>query len=161
MTTSSAILKACLLLFFLLLFGAFALSDVHWDSKTEQTTPFFFYVVTSTSGREMYLAYCSGCHGKDGRARTAASRLCTVSPSDLTLLSINNQGSYPAQKVLEVLHNGTGKPPQGQGYMPVWEPLLKSMNSETQDVVDLQLRNLTEYVRTLQTRPVAHPWHPF
>jgi mono/diheme cytochrome c family protein len=139
------------------MFGAFALSDVHRDSKTGQTAPFFFDAVTSTSGREMYLAYCSGCHGKDGRARTPASRLCAVSPSDLTLLSINNQGSYPAQKVLAVLHNGTGKPSQGQGYMPVWEPLLKSTNSETQDLVDLRLRNLTEYVRTLQARPVTFP----
>jgi hypothetical protein len=31
--------------------------------------------------------------------------------------------------------------------MPDREPLLKSMNSETQDVVDLRLRSLTEYVR--------------
>ena len=73
------------------------------------------------------------------------------------LFSINNQGAYPAHKVAEILRNGTGKPPQGQGYMPVWEPLLKSMNSESQDVIDLRIRNLTEYVRTLQARLVAEP----
>lgn len=94
---------------------------------------------------------------KDGRSRTPAARLCAVPPADLTLLSISNQGSYPAQKVERVLHYGTDKPPQGQGYMPVWEPLLKSMNSETQEVTDLRIHNLTEYVRTLQARPVSHP----
>jgi len=38
--------------------------------------------------------------------------------ADLTLLAINNNGSDPARKVFEVLHNGTGKPFQGQGPMP-------------------------------------------
>jgi len=157
MTTASALFKAALLLLFLLVFVVFALSDTHWDSQTTQTPLFFSYVITSTSGHEMYLAYCAGCHGKDGRARTPVARLCAVPPADLTLLAINNHGAYPARKVFEVLHNGTGKPFQGQGYMPVWEPLLKSMNSETQEVVDLRLRNLTEYVRTLQARPVVRP----
>jgi hypothetical protein len=152
-----AFAKPALLLFFLLFFGAFALSDVYWDSHSPQVSPFFSYVITSTSGREMYFAYCSGCHGKDGRAKTVAARLCVVPPADLTLLSLNNQGAYPAHRVAEILRNGTGKPPQGQGYMPVWEPLLKSMNSESQEVIDLRIRNLTEYVRTLQARLVAKP----
>src|ERR1700740_1896716 len=146
MKNVSAFAKPALLLFFLLFFGAFALSDVYWDSHSPQVSPFFSYVITSTSGREMYSAYCSGCHGKDGRAQTLAARL-----------SINNQGAYPAHKVAEILRSGTGKPPQGQGYMPVWEPLLKSMNSESQDVIDLRIRNLTEYVGTLQARLVVEP----
>jgi hypothetical protein len=157
MKNASAFAKPVLLLFFPFFFGAFALSHVYWDSHSPQISPFFSYVITSTSGREMYFAYCSGCHGKDGRAKTLAARLCAVPPADLTLLSLNNEGAYPAHRVAEILRNGTGKPSQGQGYMPVWEPLLKSMNSESQDVIDLRIRNLTEYVRTHQARLVAEP----
>lgn len=57
------LLKALFAFFFLLTFGVFALSDTRWGSQTKQNPPFFSYPITSTSGREMYLAYCSGCHG--------------------------------------------------------------------------------------------------
>jgi mono/diheme cytochrome c family protein len=142
-------------LFFILLAG-YAASAVNWDNPANKTSPFFPYVATSTSGPEMYAAYCASCHGKDGRAKTPAARLCTVPPADLSTLALKNHGIYPAARVSEVLHNGTGKPATGQGYMPVWQPLLQSMNSETLEVTELRIRNLTDYVKTLQV-PLPPP----
>jgi len=141
-------------LFFIFLAG-YAASAVHWDNPVNKTSPFFPFITTSTSGQEMYDVYCSSCHGKDGRAKTQAARLCTVPPADLSVLALNNHGIYPATRVAEVLRNGTGKTPTGQGYMPVWQPLLQSMNSETLEVTEVRIRNLTDYVKTLQVPPPA------
>jgi len=147
-------------LFFIFLAG-FAASTVNWDNPADKTSPFFSFVTTSTSGQEMYTVYCSSCHGKDGRANTPVARLCAVPPADLSVLAFNNHGIYPASRVAEVLRNGTGKTPTGQGYMPVWQPLLQSMNSETLAVTELRIRNLTDYVKTLQVPPPApHPRRP-
>ncbi len=104
----------------------------------------------------MYTVYCAGCHGKDGRGKGRSSRLCTVPPTDLTQFSRNNHGTFPAKWVLEVLHHGTGLPPKGQGYMPVWGPLLKSMNSDPPEVTEARLQNLTEYVETLQDKTAVY-----
>jgi len=101
----------------------------------------------------MYDQYCAGCHGSDGHGLGTASRYCTVPPSNLTLLTRKNHGVYPAKRVSQVLHSGTGKTPQGQGYMPVWEPLLKTMNEDKPGITEIRIANLTEYVRTLQERP--------
>jgi len=37
-------------------------------------------------GRELFLRECSGCHGRDGRARDLASRLLTPPPANLTVI---------------------------------------------------------------------------
>jgi mono/diheme cytochrome c family protein len=117
---------------------------------------FYFSLPTSpNSGQEMYTQYCAGCHGSGGQGQGPAARYCTVSPANLALLAKNNHGVFPANHVSQVLHTGTGKRPKGQGYMPVWEPLLRSMNADKPDTTELRIANLTEYVRTLQEHPSA------
>ena len=109
------------------------------------------------SGQEMYAQYCAGCHGSGGQGQGPAARYCTVSPANLALLAKNNHGVFPAKYVSRVLHIGTGKRPKGQGYMPVWEPLLRSMNADKSETTELRIANLTEYVRTLQEPPATSP----
>ena len=105
----------------------------------------------------MYAQYCAGCHGSRGQGQGPAARYCTVSPANLALLAKNNRGVFPAKHVFQVLHTGTGKRPQGQGYMPVWEPLLRSMNADKPETTEMRIANLTEYVRTLQERTATPP----
>jgi len=107
----------------------------------------------STSGLEQYNAYCAGCHGVDGRGAGRASQYCTVKPSNLTKLAENNKGVYPEQRVCEVLRNGTGHLAHGVGYMPVWKPLLTSMNGDAPETTEQRIKNLASYIETLQERP--------
>jgi mono/diheme cytochrome c family protein len=130
-------------------------SFVSRDAPGNRDSSIFSLFITSTSGKEMYAVYCAGCHGQDGRGKGHSARYCTVPPADLTHLASNNHGIYPTEKVCEVLRHGTGQPPKGQGYMPLWEPLLKSMNTEPAAVTEERIRNLSEYVKTLQDRPAA------
>jgi len=112
-----------------------------------------FSLNVSTSGQEQYNAYCAGCHGPDGRGTGRASRYCTVKPSNLTKLAQNNKGVYPAERVCEVLRNGTGHLAHGVGYMPVWKPLLKSMNGDATETTEVRIKNLAGYIETLQEQP--------
>ncbi len=125
-----------------------------FSRATGVSTHFYLFVYTNpASGQEMYSQYCAGCHGTDGQGHGTAARYCTVPPADLASLAKKNHGLFPAKRVSQVLHSGTGKAPQGQGYMPVWAPLLKSMNRDKPDSMELRNINLSKYVETLQAPP--------
>jgi mono/diheme cytochrome c family protein len=128
---------------------------VSGDAPGTRGSSIFPLVISPTSGKDMYAVYCAGCHGEDGRGEGHSARHCTVPPADLTQLARNNHGIYPAERVCEVLRRGTGQPPKGQGYMPIWEPLLNSLNAEPASVTEERIRSLAEYVKTLQDRPAA------
>jgi hypothetical protein len=152
MLNRSCFTKAAIFLLSFFAVGGYAISAVNWNTAGTKVPTFFSSVLTSASGQEMYMVYCAGCHGKDGRGKGQSSRLCTVSPVDLTQFARNNHGIFPTKWVSGVLHHGTGRPPRGQGYMPVWEPLLRSMHGEPPDVTETRLQNLTDYVKTLQVK---------
>ena len=135
--------------------GGFALSAVNWDKAVSEVPNLYSLVLTSTSGQEMYSVYCAGCHGKDGRGKGRSSGYCTVPPADLTQLAQKNKGIYPADRICQVLRHGTGHAPKGQGYMPIWEPLLKSMNADPPGVTEVRIQNLAAYGRTLQNNAAA------
>ncbi len=148
--------------FFILLaaLGWCALSAINCDSAVRHASPLFSLAITSTAGQEEFGAYCAGCHGQDRRGKGRSSAYCTVPPSDLTQLAQRNHGIYPVERVCDVLRRGTGRPPRGQGYMPVWEPFLKSMNADAPGVTELRIQNLAKYVRTLQEDSTAAQKHP-
>jgi mono/diheme cytochrome c family protein len=126
------------------------------DGAGNPVARIYFSIHTNPdSGQEMYVQYCAGCHGSSGQGQGPAARYCTVSPANLALLAKKNHGVFPAQHVSQVLHSGTGKRLQGQGYMPVWAPLLQTMNGDKPETTEIRIANLTEYVRTLQERPAT------
>jgi hypothetical protein len=122
------------------------------DTEVNKVAPAAGVVAAPTAGGEMYAAYCVGCHGEDGLGYGRYSSDCTVPPSDLTQLARRNHGIYPAEKVRQVLRQGTGQAPAGRGYMPIWEPLLKVLNGDAPGVTEVRIRSLAEYVRTLQDK---------
>jgi mono/diheme cytochrome c family protein len=140
------------LLLFLAIAGQYR-AAIKWDSPVNKGLPRFSLVSASTSGEEMYAVYCADCHGKDGRGQTLYARYSTVPPADLSQLARNNHGIYPAGKVSYVLRHGTGQFPNGPGYMPVWEPLLRSLNADPPGITEVRIQNLTAYVKTLQGKP--------
>lgn len=141
----------------LLLFGVsgYPLSIINGDTVVNKGSCRFSVDRSSTSGYEMYTNYCAGCHGEDGRGKGRSSRYCTVPPADLTQLDRKNHGSYSPERVCQILRYGTGRPPKGQGYMPIWGLLLRSMNVDPPDVTEIRIHNLAEYVKILQDTPAV------
>jgi mono/diheme cytochrome c family protein len=105
-----------------------------------------------TDGKQMYSNYCASCHGVDGKGRGPVAGMLKTQPSDLTVLSKNNGGKFPAAHVASVLQFGAEHPAHGSAEMPVWGPVLGQMNQATPQERALRISNLSRYLETLQAR---------
>jgi len=104
------------------------------------------------SGKEMYTTYCAVCHGTDGKGGGPAASALKVPPTDLTLLSKNNGGKFPAMKVTASIHGESATPAHGTKEMPVWGSLFFNLSGGQQSEVQQRVTNLTRYIETLQAK---------
>ena len=105
-----------------------------------------------TSGQEMYANYCAACHGAKATGNGPAAQAMKVPPTDLTMLSKNNHGVFPADHVRAVLQFGVMTPAHGSADMPVWGTLLRTLPPSPNPtmVVNQRLLNLTNYLKQIQ-----------
>jgi mono/diheme cytochrome c family protein len=104
------------------------------------------------SGKEMYTAYCAVCHGTDGKGGGPAASALKTPPTDLTMLSKNNGGKYPALKVSASIRGESALPAHGSKDMPVWGTLFWKMSSGHEGEVQQRVANLTQYIESLQAK---------
>jgi mono/diheme cytochrome c family protein len=107
------------------------------------------------SGGEMYAAYCAACHGATAQGNGPAAPAFKKPPTDLTLLARNNKGKYPAEHVYVVLSLGTHVTAHGNTQMPIWKPLLDSLNASpasSDSVTVLRLNNLVDNIGSIQAK---------
>ena len=120
-----------------------------------QTTPKVTIPLTKTtptSGKLMYANYCTPCHGQDGKGQGPVATSLKNQPSDLTTLSRNNNGKFPAAHVIAILQSGVSVPAHGSAAMPVWGPILGKMDVTNPQDRELRISNLSNYLRTIQVR---------
>jgi mono/diheme cytochrome c family protein len=108
----------------------------------------------STSGKEMYGAYCAACHGNDGKGNGPAASAFKIPPTDLTLLAKNNNGKFPGEHFNSILKFGTPIAAHGNVEMPVWYNLFRSMDSSAtgDGITMMRMKNLRDYVEGLQAK---------
>jgi mono/diheme cytochrome c family protein len=104
------------------------------------------------SGKEMYTAYCAVCHGTDGKGGGPAASALKAPPTDLSLLSKNNGGKYPALKVEASIRSESTTAAHGSKDMPVWGALFWNMSGGHEGAVQQRVTNLTHYIETLQAK---------
>lgn len=107
---------------------------------------------SASSGKEMYMQYCATCHGPDGKGSGPAASAMKVAPTDLTQLTKTHDGKFPANSVAAVLKFGNGPAAHGSAEMPVWGPLLQSLDKFHDSVVQQRISNLVNYIQTLQAK---------
>jgi mono/diheme cytochrome c family protein len=61
-------------------------------------------------GRAFYLQNCASCHGDDGKGSGADASGLSIKPVDLTTLSAQNGGVFPASRALSFIY---GDPENG------------------------------------------------
>lgn len=105
-----------------------------------------------SSGPLMYKAYCASCHGADGKGDGPAAPALKVPVTDLTTLSAKNGGVFPAAHVAALIQGDAVTPAHGSKDMPVWGPIFHSMGGHSQAQVQLRVRNLTNYLESIQAK---------
>jgi mono/diheme cytochrome c family protein len=126
------------------------------DQTRDQTKTVIKHVpITYTSpvsGKEMYTAYCAVCHGTDGKGGGPAAGALKTPPTDLTLLSKDNGGKYPAMKVTSTIRGTSNLAAHGSQEMPVWGALFWNMSKGHETEVQQRVANLAHYVESLQAK---------
>ena len=111
------------------------------------------YAADENQGKEMYMQYCSSCHGQDGRGEGSVSEFLKVKVPDLTLLKKNNKGVYPMDQVISAIDGRRKSRLHGDPKMPVWG---ESFSREVKDpksaeaTASVKVKAIAEYVATLQ-----------
>jgi mono/diheme cytochrome c family protein len=106
------------------------------------------------SGQQMYREYCAACHGENATGAGPAASACTIKPPDLTKLADRNGGKFPYDHFYAVMQFGTQltTPAHGSADMPIWLPLLSSLNGNHEGLALQRMHNLAAYVASLQAK---------
>lgn len=105
-----------------------------------------------TSGKEMYVNYCASCHGMDAKGSGPAAVALKTPPPDLTVLTKNNHGKFPEAHIVTILQYGKAIPSHGSAEMPVWGPILGTMEKSHPQNKQLRISNLSQYLQSLQVK---------
>jgi mono/diheme cytochrome c family protein len=104
-------------------------------------------------GKQMYLRYCSSCHGRTGAGNGPVSRDLKMKVPDLTILAKKNRGVYPLTDVMATIDGRRSVRAHGDRDMPVWGDNFRS-EAEGKKYPELstllKAKIIAEYVGTLQ-----------
>jgi len=107
---------------------------------------------SAASGKGMFNSYCAVCHGTEGKGNGPAAAALKTPPADLTVLSKNNGGKYPALKVSSAIRGDVDVPAHGNKEMPIWGRLFTEISGGHESEVVQRIANLNHYVESLQVK---------
>lgn len=107
---------------------------------------------SAASGQEMFESYCASCHGLKGKGDGPAAPAMKAGVPNITMLSKNHGGTYPAMKVTQVIIGDAKLAAHGSKEMPVWGPVFSRMSQQSTGEIQQRLHNLTAYVESLQVK---------
>jgi mono/diheme cytochrome c family protein len=136
-----------------LLFTGFAAAALVGAGYADQASQKVVIPVTKTApsdGKTNFVNYCAPCHGVDGKGNGPVAAALKQQPVDLTVLSKNNGGKFPALHVESVLQGGSTIPSHGTREMPVWGPVFATMDQGSTQEKTIRINNLLAFLRTIQ-----------
>ncbi|WP_306118585.1 MULTISPECIES: cytochrome c [unclassified Roseitalea] len=107
-------------------------------------------------GEQLYLEACAVCHGTQGRGGGEFGQYLTVEPSNLTVLTQQNDGVFPYLEVFQVVDGRTGVRGHGAADMPIWGNVFEREVGATggpygsELLVRARLVALVDYIESLQ-----------
>jgi mono/diheme cytochrome c family protein len=109
------------------------------------------------SGKQDFQQNCASCHGKDGKGGGEALYVIPgIKPPDLTRLSKNHAGVFPAAQVYQSIDGRSGIPAHSRIDMPFWGTTLqeqgKEFTPESEAKVKTRISNMVAYIKSIQER---------
>ncbi len=114
----------------------------------------FEQLIRSVEGPDLYRAYCAPCHGVDGRGNGPAAAALKATVPDLTLLSKNNRGEFPAKLVRNTITGDDLVAVHGSREMPIWGPIFHQVEADV-DRGNVRVDNLVRYLASIQSAPAT------
>ena len=110
----------------------------------------------ASGGKPAFEQYCATCHGRDGKGGGGASNLLTVKPTDLTMISKNNNGTFPFWRIYGVV-DGREEEIKGHGTrdMPIWGAEFRAQAASSitaQSQVRGRILELVYYLQSIQAK---------
>ncbi len=103
-------------------------------------------------GRTTYRIYCRNCHGADGVGDGPIAELLKVKPSDLTRITENHDGVFPAEEIHTVIDGRTEVRGHGSREMPIWGIAFQERNRDTDQEGEVRERisDLVAFLASIQ-----------
>ena len=114
------------------------------NPKEQQT------LIRSVEGVDLYRAYCASCHGKDGKGNGPVAPALKATVPDLTVITKNNGGTFPAARVRRIIAGEGMIASHGSREMPVWGPIFSQVEADV-DRGPVRLENLVKYLESIQS----------
>ena len=114
-------------------------------------------VWAGTTGKQDYDRNCASCHGKDGKGHGAALYVIPgIKPPDLTEMSRNHGGVFPADQVYQSIDGRSGIPEHSRFDMPFWGTSLQQagheFTPESEAKVKERISNVVNYIKSMQQK---------
>ena len=105
----------------------------------------------SVAGKDLFGQYCAVCHGTDGKGAGPAASAMKTSPTDLTRISRRNNGKFPEERMLRILHGEESVTAHGSQEMPVWGTVMNNMTPNL-EMAQARVHGLLQYLEDLQVK---------
>lgn len=105
----------------------------------------------SISGKALYAEYCAVCHGVDGKGNGPAADALKQRPSDLTGISLRNNGKFPEDQFLKTINGEAKLVAHGTQDMPIWGGVFRNMSSNL-NVSQDRIYGLMNYIEQMQAK---------
>jgi mono/diheme cytochrome c family protein len=120
------------------------------SAGTQQSAP----LIQSVEGVDLYRAYCSSCHGTNGKGDGPVARSLKVAPPDLTRLT--GKGQFPTERVRQTILGDAVVAAHGTREMPIWGPVFHQIEADV-DRGNVRTENLLKYLQSIQAVPSPQP----
>jgi mono/diheme cytochrome c family protein len=112
----------------------------------------FEQLIHSVEGPDLYRAYCASCHGIDAKGHGPAAAALKATVPDLTMLTENNRGEFPAKLVRNTIMGEEMLAVHGTREMPIWGPIFHQVEADV-DRGNVRVDNLVKYLASIQAMP--------
>jgi mono/diheme cytochrome c family protein len=105
------------------------------------------------TGRQLYERFCASCHGAAGYGDGPVAPALKVMMPDLTRMYQRHGGSFPEDRVRQIIDGRQVVPVHGTRYMPVWGQeffVAEGAEADAAARVDKIVDKLVEYLRSIQ-----------
>ncbi len=109
------------------------------------------------SGKLMFRQYCAPCHGMDATGDGPVADTLKKKPADLTMLSKNNGGKFPYDKVYNMISGKEVIASHGTREMPIWglvfaQRTMPGAPGRTPAQVQKRIETIIAYIESVQAQ---------